>query len=210
MISLQLFILAIAVSLDSFSVGFTYGLRKTKIPGKSIFIIACCSAASLLAAMFIGHALIAVFPESVTKELGGYILIAIGAWVLIQFFLPEKEHIPDEDEKTIFNLEIKSLGIVIHILRRPSCADIDKSGAINGIEALLLGLALSLDSFGAGFGAALLGYSPIVLSISVAVMSSVFLIMGLRSGRLFSALSWLEKFTFIPGILLILIGIWKL
>lgn len=161
-------------------------------------------------AMFLGHALAAMFPENITKELGGYILIGIGLWVLIQFFLPEKEHQCQENEKTLLNFEIKSLGIVIHILRKPSCADIDKSGAINGVEALLLGLALSLDSFGAGFGAALLGYSPFILCIAVALMSSLFLLMGLRSGRLFSGLSWLEKFTFIPGILLILIGIWKL
>ena len=37
-------LLALAVSLDSFSVGFTYGLRKMRIPFKSIMIIACCSA----------------------------------------------------------------------------------------------------------------------------------------------------------------------
>ena len=33
-------LLAFAVSLDSFSVGFTYGLRKLKIPFKAILIIA--------------------------------------------------------------------------------------------------------------------------------------------------------------------------
>ena len=40
-------------------------------------------------------------------------------------------------------------------------ADIDKSGVINGIEAVLLGFALSIDAFGAGIGAAILGFSPI-------------------------------------------------
>ncbi|MDI5788515.1 hypothetical protein PO124_09275 [Bacillus licheniformis] len=53
---------------------------------------------------------------------------------------------------------MKSLGIVIHILRKPTSADIDKSGIITGIEAFLLGFALSIDAFGAGIGAAALGF----------------------------------------------------
>ena len=38
MITFSLLILAFAVSLDSFSVGLTYGLRKVKIPLKSILL----------------------------------------------------------------------------------------------------------------------------------------------------------------------------
>ena len=53
--SFSLVLLALAVSLDSFSVGFTYGLRKMRIPFKSILIIACCSAVTLMIAMLIGH-----------------------------------------------------------------------------------------------------------------------------------------------------------
>jgi putative sporulation protein YtaF len=193
----SLFLLAFAVSLDSFSVGFTYGLRKMSMPFKSIVIIACCSAVTLL-------------PHSLTGKLGGMILIAIGAWVLYQFFRPVKEMTQEESEKTLLNLEIKSFGIVINILSRPTAADIDKSGTITGVEALLLGFALSLDAFGAGIGAALLGYSPILTSLLVAVMSSLFVAFGIKSGHLFSRFAWMDKLTFLPGVLLIILGIWKL
>ena len=110
----------------------------------------------------------------------------------------------------LLKFEIKSLGVVIHILRKPMSADIDKSGTINGVEAFLLGFALSLDAFGAGIGAALLGYSPLIMAISVAVMCSMFLFFGLKSGQLFSHNKWVQKFSFLPGVLLIMIGIWKL
>ena len=53
----SIILLALAVSLDSFSVGFTYGLRKMRIPFKSIAIIACCSALTLTISMLIGHLL---------------------------------------------------------------------------------------------------------------------------------------------------------
>ncbi|MBS2969971.1 MULTISPECIES: sporulation membrane protein YtaF [Metabacillus] len=210
MTSISLFIMAFAISLDSFSVGFSYGLKKMKIPIKSLLIIALCSAFSLLAAMLLGHLLSSFIDPEWTKRMGGIILIGIGAWVLYQFFRPSKDLTREEREKTLFNLEIKSLGIVIHILKRPSTADLDGSGHIAGIEALLLGTALSLDAFGAGFGAALLGFSPYVMSVTAAVMSSVFLLAGIKSGHLFSKWSWIEKFSCLPGILLIFVGFWKL
>jgi putative sporulation protein YtaF len=89
-------------------------------------------------------------------------------------------------------------------------ADIDKSGAITGVEAFLLGVALSLDAFGAGIGAALLGFSPIAMSILVACMSSLFVSIGIKSGYLFSKFDWMDKFSCLPGIILIMIGLWKL
>jgi putative sporulation protein YtaF len=207
--TVSLLILAFAVSLDSFSVGFTYGLRKMKIPFKSILIISCCSALSLLIASGVGHGLGKVFPPGVTDKIGGFILILIGAWVLFQFFRPEKNKEVVTIEKTIVNFEIKSLGIVINILRKPMSADFDLSGTITGIEALMLGVALSLDAFGAGVGAAILGFSPYYLALAVAVMSSLFVTAGIKSGAFFSKSDWVQKFTFIPGVLLIIIGVWK-
>ncbi|MFN2747676.1 MULTISPECIES: sporulation membrane protein YtaF [Bacillus] len=210
MIFASFLLLAFAVSLDSFSVGLTYGLRKLKIPFKAILIIAFCSGAVMLTAMMIGSLLEKFLPVVVTERLGAVILMGIGAWVLYQFFRPEKEQEVAISKKTLLNLELKSLGIVIHILRTPTSADIDKSGIITGMEAVLLGFALSIDAFGAGIGAAALGFSPVPMSITVAVMSSLFVFFGMKSGRFLSKWNWMDKLTFLPGILLIMIGIWKL
>ncbi|MBN6887960.1 putative sporulation protein YtaF [Cytobacillus horneckiae] len=207
---IALLILAVAVSLDSFSVGLTYGLRKMKIPIKSILIIACCSAFTLLISMGIGHTIARFISPAFADSLGGIILIVLGAWVLYQFFRPEKVKEVLPHEKIIVNFEIKSLGLVINILRKPMAADIDKSGTITGIEAFLLGFALSLDAFGAGIGAAMLGYSPYYLAVSVAVMSSLFVFAGMRIGDVFSNVRWMQRCSFIPGLLLIIIGIWKI
>jgi putative sporulation protein YtaF len=206
----SLLILAFAVSLDSFSVGLTYGLRKMHIPMKSIGIIACCSAVALMTAMTIGHLLIQFLSPSLAERLGGIILIGLGGWVLYQFFRPEKTKDSLPHEKIIVNFEIKSLGLVINILQKPMSADFDKSGTITGIEAIILGLALSLDAFGAGIGASMLGYSPVYLAVSVALMSSLFVFLGMKIGSIFSHSSWVQRFSFVPGILLIVIGIWKI
>jgi putative sporulation protein YtaF len=208
----SLLLLAFALSLDSFSVGFTYGLRKMVLPLKSVLIIATCSAISLMVAVSIGHGLEKILSPSITASLGGFILIALGAWVLYQFFRPEKEKDSDllEHEKLIVNFEIRSLGIAINILKKPMSADFDRSGTITGIEAFMLGFALSIDAFAAGIGAVMIGFSPIYLAVSVAIMSSLFVLLGIKSGAFFHRFSWIQKFTFLPGILLIIIGIWKL
>ncbi|PLR81494.1 sporulation membrane protein YtaF [Bacillus canaveralius] len=207
---ISLLLLAFAVSLDSFSVGFTYGLRKMRIPFKSIIIIACCSAASLMAAMAVGRILVAFLSTAAADRIGGLIFVLLGAWILFQVFRPAKTKDGSFEEKTIVNFEIKSLGLAVNILRKPMAADLDKSGTITGIEAVLLGLALSFDAFGAGVGAAMLGFSPLYLAVTVAVMSSLFVFIGMRTGSMFSTYGWLQKFSFVPGILLIMIGIWKM
>ncbi|MDR7000891.1 sporulation membrane protein YtaF [Neobacillus niacini] len=206
----SLLLLALALSLDSFSVGFTYGLRKMVMPIKSVLIIASCAGLSLLLAVSIGHGLAKILSPSITAGLGGFILIALGAGVIYQYFRPEKEKEVQKQEKTIVNFEIRSLGLAINILKKPMSADFDQSGTITGIEALALGFALSLDSFGAGIGAAMLGFSPYYLAIAVAIMSPSFVLFGIKIGTFFHKYEWIQKFTFLPGVMLILIGIWKL
>jgi putative sporulation protein YtaF len=208
--TISLFLLAFAVSLDSFSVGFTYGLRKMRIPPKSIAIISGCSAGVLFLAMAVGHLLQKFLEPKMAESFGGLILILLGAWILLQFFRPEKANEGTGNESTIFKLEIKSLGLVVQILKKPLSADFDQSGTITGFEALMLGLALSLDAFGAGIGAAMLGFSPLLLALSVGVMSSLFVFIGMKTGGLFAHNLWVQKCSFIPGLLLIVIGLLKL
>ncbi len=211
----SLLLLALAVSLDSFGVGLTYGLRKMKLPFKSLLFIASCSAVSILVAMAFGNTIQAYLSPAFAEALGGIILIFIGSWALYQVFRPaeqsevvEKEN--NHTDKVIVNFEIKMFGLVIRILRKPMEADIDKSGTITGREAFLLGIALSLDAFGAGIGAALIGFSPLWLAVTVAIMSASFVTFGMKSGFRFSDTSWMKKFSFIPGVLLILLGVWNL
>ncbi|NMH67990.1 sporulation membrane protein YtaF [Bacillus sp. RO3] len=204
--TVTLLLLAFAVSLDSFSTGLTYGLRKVSIPIKSISIISICSASSLLLAMLLGQTIGSIITPVWAGRIGGLILVLIGAAVLYQFFRPEKETVLSQ-EKTLINFEIKSIGLVVQILRRPLTADFDRSGTITGIEAFMLGIALSLDAFGAGIGAALLNFSPLMLTLAILVMSFTFLSSGLKMGEFFSHLRWIHRVSFLPGVLLILIGI---
>lgn len=208
---LQLIILSVALSIDGFGVGVSLGMRGMKIPFKSIVVISICSAVSLGVAMLIGDFISQNISHGAAGKTGGVILILLGIWYVFQFFKKEKDTIEAQSkEKMIFNYEIKSLGVVISILQKPTDVDFDKSGTITGVEALVLGIALSLDAFGAGIGAAMIGISPLVLAATIGIMSSIFIWSGLQSGKLLSKNKVVKNLSFLPGVLLIIIGILKL
>ncbi|WP_165997055.1 sporulation membrane protein YtaF [Bacillus sp. Cs-700] len=202
----SLFFLAFAVSVDGFGVGLTYGLRRMKIPFKSILIISICSAISMLIAMGFGSLLQLWISDIVAQRIGGGILIALGGWVLYQMIRNNKEVEKTVSERILLHYEIRSIGVVISILRKPTTADFDDSGTITGIEAIMLGAALSLDAFGAGIGASMVGFPPIETSLLIACMSSLFLLLGLKFGNLTSNLKWMDKLSLLPGCLLIILG----
>ena len=208
---MALLLLTFAVSLDSFGVGFTYGLRKMKIPIQSILIIACLSGLIILVSMLIGSVLSSILSPIIAARIGGVILILLGVWITFQTFYSQEDNDVKgvDEEKVIVSFEMKLFGIVINILKKPMEADIDRSGTITGKEALLLGLALSFDAFGAGLGAAMLGFSPVLLASMIGVMSALFLKLGMNFGHKLSYQMWVHKLSFLPGILLILIGILK-
>lgn len=209
---LSILLLGFALSLDSLTVGLTYGMRKVSIPFKSLLIISSCTFLVLLLAMGIGSIIEQFISYGTGQRLGGIILIGIGIWVLYQFFTSQKTNTESQEQSDykVIKFEVKAFAIIIKILKKPMEADFDRSGNISSKEALFLGLALSLDSFGAGVGAALIDLPPILFSIIITLSCTIFVLAGIRIGNLISNVSWMKKLTILPGIALVLIGIFKL
>src|SRR5699024_7997240 len=74
-------------------------------------------------------------------------------------------------------------------------------------EAVLLGFALAIDAFGAGLGAAMLGYSAMITACSIALMSGLFVLCGVRMVIFLSAKKWIQQLTLLPPFLLMILGI---
>lgn len=224
-------LLAMALSLDGFGAGITYGLRKTKIPFLSVVIISLCSGIVLCISMQAGALLQRIFSPSAASVIGAVILMAMGGWSLIQQFAARSNREAGNEtlrstktetrkeavtkmvplaKKEIFTLEIRKLGLVIQILRSPTQADMDDSGSISSWEAMWLGAALSLDAFGAGLGAAMLGLSPWVTSAVAALFSGLFLLLGMKVGFRVAANNGMRFIAYLPAFLLFFMGIMKL
>ncbi|AHV96673.1 manganese efflux pump [Paenibacillus sabinae] len=231
----SLLLLAFALSLDGFGVGITYGLRKLKIPLLSVLIISFCSGVVMCVSMQVGSLLAKIVSPHLASLFGAVIILLMGCWSLVQLMM-QKEGKPDDeaalgtvakdseelpaladgaakaepDSSAVFSWELRRLGIVIQILRTPSSADMDQSGSISSTEALVLGIALSLDAFGAGLGAALLGFNPLWTSLVIALFSGSILVLGLNTGLRFAGSVWMKRASVLPALLLIAIGILKL
>jgi putative sporulation protein YtaF len=210
---LSLLILAFAVSIDSFGVGTTYGLRKVRIPFGSLLTITLCSAGMILFASAVARSLQLFISPPGAKSLGGVILMGLGLWALLKLHKsldqPRSDLTHEDHADPSRTGNPGGLGLILNILRTPMVADMDASGHISGVEALVLGIALSLDAFGAGVSAALLGYPPWLSALLIGVMAGLILYLGVRFGNLFSGWSWMSRIEFAPGVILILLGLMK-
>ncbi|RED84189.1 sporulation membrane protein YtaF [Cohnella phaseoli] len=220
----SLLLLSFAVSLDGFGVGMTYGVRKIKIPVSSVAIISACSGLIILLSMMVGVAMTRWIPPQGASAVGAVILIGIGMWALLQFIRSGERDERDRGKHgsagagaadtignaPVLKMELKIFGFIIQILRTPSAADMDRSGTISAGEAFLLGTALSLDAFGAGIGAALVGFPPLLTAVVIAASSGLFLWSGTKFGMWASRWRWVKQLSMLPGIILILMGVFKL
>ncbi|MCC5911014.1 MAG: sporulation membrane protein YtaF [Clostridiaceae bacterium] len=206
---LQGLLIAIAISMDSLSVGIAYGIKNIKVPIRSLIILDLISVTLLSVGFFAGNLLTRVVPEVVTDIVGASILFCIGTWFLIQGWLNYK--FPKEKLQnpiSIAVISIDSLGIAINILRDPSRADWDTSGVIDTKEAVLLGIALAIDSLAIGVAVSLSSIYLILFTlILVAIMNLIFLLTGIHVGRNYIATLLKEKTAFIPGCILIILAI---
>jgi len=211
-----LILFALALNMDTFATGVAYGIRRIKIPFSSLLIISGLSVLAITLSMLAGNVLAGFFSEAFAQRLGGIILLLIGIWFFLQSLGKNiirgsgEAGATGEGGKTLLHIRIYSLGLVIHVLREPHRADLDRSGEISAREALLLGTALAMDSFGAGFAACLLGFDPVLTAALVGGGHIALTYLGLLAGRGFSA-TWLGKqLSVLPGCILILLGLARL
>lgn len=220
MLFLSTLFFAMALSFDGFGVGVAYGVRKIKIPLFSLMVISATSALAISLSMVAGHYLSTLISVKAAERVGAIILICVGIWVIAQPWIQSRsksnepgespaETMPAKEPSSeqVVRLHIKPLGLVIQILKEPSAADLDASGTINAMEAFFLGLALAMDALGAGFGAAMAGFKPLMTPLIVGAVKFIFVSSGDYLGRRYAP-GWLgSKAAILPGWVLILLGI---
>lgn len=210
-------IIALALSLDGFGVGMSYGLKRIRIPLGPMLIIALCSAVAMAVSMLFGHLISPYLTFIPPALLGAVILIGIGCFQLIQAVKTNTRAVPamtglaaaDTDAyKTVLKINLDIFGLVVQILKTPDKADMDGSGSICYKEGLLLGFALSLDTFASGMAATMAGVPVYV--IGLVALTQIFMI-GLGqyfTGKMPSA--FLNRAKFLPGMVLVIIGSLKI
>jgi len=185
-------LLALAVSIDGLGVGIACGLGKVKLPVLSLFLMGVASGSAVLISMTAGKLVSVLLNSSFTVWLGGLLLVGLGLWMLWQL------------------RGAKSRVGLLGLLDNPSRADSDQSGSISAKEALVLGIALALDAFSAGFGAALAGFPPLITGLTVAVAQVVLVALGSELGDLASGTKWIKHINVFPGLIICILGLLKI
>jgi putative sporulation protein YtaF len=202
---ISVLLLALAVSFDGFGAGFSYGVRRLNIPLISVLIICLSSSLSVFLSMKAGCLVAGLFNLKTASIIGGLMLVAVGLFIVFQSLRGEREE-PSGYRETKNNYGNR-LSMVPSVMREPALADFDSSGTISGKEAVVLGVALAMDAFGAGFGAAMMGYAPGVTAVSVGITKFVLLTTGMILGRRYSRNLSGERAAFFSGVVLMLLGV---
>ena len=103
---MSLIILALLVSIDSFSIGLTYGLRNAKINIFSKIVLILISIAFSFISIFIGGLITDFFPEFIIPIISGIILIIIGILVIYDPIPFDFDHSKQIDLKESFFLSL--------------------------------------------------------------------------------------------------------
>ena len=173
-------LLALSVSIDSLGIGITYGIKNTKIAKISNFILFAISFCTTCGSIFLGHYIAVILSPTFATFLGSSFLIILG----------------------IYNI-YKSIN------NPPINFDTDHSNDIDKKEAILLGLALSIDSFCVGIGCGIIGIDDLLFPILVASFQLLFLNCGnFVAKKIIQRIDISENILSIfAGIILIFVGI---
>ncbi|MDQ7794895.1 MAG: sporulation membrane protein YtaF [bacterium] len=196
--------LAVALSLDGLGVGVAYGIRGIRVPVCSLGILGVCTGGLMAVSMTAGQFLASLTARAGT--VGGLLLVAVGTWQLVQGWRNYLTGLEDS-KRPLLHLRVTVLGVAVQVLRDPVQVDVDNSGTIDTRESLLLGGALGLDAFAAGFAAAMVGF-PLWIVPAVIITCMVFVAVGAWLGV--RAVSGRRAFFALPGLLLIAIGLMRL
>jgi len=201
-LEVSIVLLAIAVSVDGFGVGLACGIRNLVILPLSLIMICIVSAGSVAVSMFLGHSLALIIPVELVSQSGGFVLLIMGFYFIIQGIgIKDKKKKQSSFKGKNFREKISLITEV------PEEADVDKSGTLNTKESLILGVALGADAFGAGFGAVLLGLNPFVTVAAVGITKLIMIPAGIFLGQRAISVDLFSRYApVISGLILLIIA----
>lgn len=204
-IVIQVLLIAIAICIDSFLFGITYGIKQIQIPKLSILIIDLVSICVLGTSILFGHIIRQFISEGTASLISCITLISLGSFFMFEGYIKYK--MENSKDNKIAKLRIPRLGLIIDIALDVTKGDLDISGDINVKEALYLGFVLSIDAFGAGFGISVGGAAYFYLLLFIFCFNILSILYGMHLGRKINSYKRSLKTSLLPGGILIFVAL---
>ena len=204
-------LLGLAVSIDGFVAGVAYGLKNIRMPLISLIIVgivaSICTAVAMVMAYMVGQ----FINTDIALILGALLLILLGLWSLgQQYFTKSVTSYEMDGEVTARKLTFSFGRLVVSIMAKPETADVDRLGFISSLEAVFLGLAVGADAMVGTFAVALMGSLPLYTPIVIGLIHMICIAGGCYSSRKFFPENIKNRFPYLPGTLLIILGLLRL
>lgn len=189
----QILLIPLAANLDNIGVGMAYGVKRVGISQKNNLIISLISLVDTAFFGYLGHYITYLIPLYWAKIIGSLLLILVGIWVGTGNYQRKRKMLTGWWE----------------ILLNPKEASFRNARSITWGETVLLGIALSINSMVGGFSAGIQGTNPLLIAVSIAIFSYLFLTLGLHIGQKYASGFVGENSNYLAGALLILIGVYQ-
>lgn len=194
-----------AISIDSLTAGLTYGTQRVLIKPFSYLILICVPAAFITAANRISSHILGFLPKTALPILSFTVLAILGFSKLSESLIRLLAHRHPSLTRN-WGCKIKQINIIFTVYLSPEDANQDDLQILSPKEALLLSLALSLDSVLAGIAFHTEPIPMAALFLLAALFNLLLFAAGYGFGHLISSvlrvdLSWLS------GLFLLLLAI---
>ena len=186
--SFTIFVLALTLSADDFSIGVAYGLFKTRLPFKLLMIIVLGSATSTYGIMLIGKFIFKSLPDYITACLSAFILGVIGCKMLYNGWKEKNDYV-----KLVQDNHLSS----------------SMSRLVSLLENFAIGLGLGVGDFAQALGLSLAGF-PVIITVFLLEIADV---IALLTGNFLALKGFSKKvnrrLSIIPGIVLIIVALYQ-
>ncbi|MCM1039182.1 MAG: hypothetical protein NC314_11925 [Roseburia sp.] len=186
----------LAVSVDSLSAGFSYGASRVRIQPLSAVFLVFIPAVSITLMTKIGTLLFSFIPAHVFTVLSFLLLFFLACEKLLESLI---RHLAEKYPHNVGNwaYKIKQVNIIFTIYFSPEDANKQDVQVLNAKEALLLSLALSLDSILASMAfscqvPSLLFFFLLAVLFHFLLFAAGYLLGLFISGKFSFDLSWLS------------------
>lgn len=202
-------LLGISMSADAFFAGTAYGFKGIHLKGSSSMLIGMitglCTALAMVSAQQLGRFL----DTHIAMLTGAVLLLGIGFWNLFYEYFTRKVLANCEDQVPA-RVAIPLGRMIIYIMVKPEAADIDHSQDISPREALLLGLALSIDNMIAIFAASLIGALPFYTPVLTGIAQVALIFVGAGIVKVCCINNGEGYWPYASGIILVILGLLRL
>lgn len=200
-------LLVIALCVDAFATSVTYGIRKIKIPVSSALVISFIGTTFLGIALSLATVLKQFISSQTCIAISVALLFFLGITSLFQSTI--KSYLKKHKGQKNVKFSLFDISFVVDIYIDETKADYDNSKTLSAKEAILLAIALSVDSLATGFSAGLAINSILEVLILCFVMGFVAVKIGCFIGDRISKKSKVNL-SWSSGVILIILAVLKI